>query len=524
MKINFSNQFQALADRYGEREALVNVERNRRFTFAELHRVSNQIINMLRDSLGLKEGDRFVNILENDNMALLHIPTIFKGNITGAFTNFRDSLDEHSGQIDFARPKVVFIENVLLDSHYAMLRERNITVVCMDPIDKPRESLHYFWDLVNAASTDNPNIEIDDREHPVLIRFTGGTTGKGKPALYCADNWFGLRDTIYALDDSNWDSTSRMLHIAPISHGSGMFFTPGFFVGGCNITLNEPDLVRYCKTIEKERISHAMMVPTLLYRLLELSEAETCDLSTLKAMIYGAAPMSPAKLKLLQEKFGNIFVQVYGSTEHFAIALSLSKAAHKVDETTEHRLASAGQVTAGVEVVVVDDDGQALPRGEIGEMWLRSRGTCMGYLDNPEKTACEFSNGFWKSGDVGYIDEQGFAFIVDRKKDMIISGGFNIYATEVESVINSHEAVLMSAVVGVPHEDWGESVLAEVMLRDGMTLEENELIALVKDALGSYKAPKKINVVDQLPLSSVGKVLRKDVRKKYWEGKARGVG
>ncbi len=524
MKINFSNQFQALADRYGECEALVNVERDRRFTFAELHRVSSQIINMMRDTLGLKAGDRFVNILDNDNMALLHVPTIMKGDITGAFTNYRDSVDEHTWQVDFAKPKLAFIENALIDSHYAMLRERNVTVICMDPIDEPREGLHYFWELVNAASTENPNIEIDEREHPILIRFTGGTTGKGKPALYCADNWFGLRDSIYALDESNWNSESRMLHLAPISHGSGMFFVPPFFVGGCNITLNEPDLVRYCQTIERERVSHAMLVPTILYRLLELPQAQKSDLSTLQNMFYGAAPMSPAKLKLLQEKFGNIFIQVYGSTEHFCLGLSLSKADHCVDEKTEERLASAGRITAGVEVLVMDDDGQPLATGELGEFWLRSRGTCLGYLDNPEKTAEEFCNGFWKSGDVGYVDEQGFAFIVDRKKDMIISGGFNIYATEVEAVINAHEAILMSAVVGVPHEEWGESVHAEVMLRDEMTLDERELIAQVKGTLGSYKAPKTVTVVDQLPVSAVGKVLRKDVRKKYWQNTGRHVG
>jgi acyl-CoA synthetase (AMP-forming)/AMP-acid ligase II len=267
-----------------------------------------------------------------------------------------------------------------------------------------------------------------------------------------------------------------------------------------------------------------MMVPTLLYRLLELPDAHSSDLSTLQNMFYGAAPMSPSKLKKLQAQFGNIFIQVYGSTEHFCLALSLSKADHCVDARTESRLASAGRITAGVEVVVMDDEGKPIPKGQLGEFWLRSRGTCLGYLDSPEKTAEEFSRGYWKSGDLGYIDEQGFAFIVDRKKDMIISGGFNVYATEVEAVINSHEAILMSAVVGVPHEEWGEAVHAEVMLRQGRTLDHNELIAWVKNSLASYKTPKTITVVDQLPMSAVGKMLRKDVRHKYWQNTERQVG
>jgi len=528
MKINFSSQFQALADRYGESEALVNVERDRRFSFIQLHRISNQIINMMRDRFKLKAGDRFINILENDNMALLHLPTILKGDVTGAFTNFRDSIDEHRWQIDYAKPKLAFIETCLIDSHYDMLNEQGTVVVCMDPIPetgaKPRDNLYYFWDLLSDASSDNPNIEIDDREHPILIRFTGGTTGKGKPALYCADNWLCLRDATYTFEDHCWGPQSRMLHIAPISHGSGLLICSPFSLGGCNLTLNEPDLIEYCRTIERERVTHAMLVPTILYRLLEMPEAKAADLSSLQNMFYGAAPMSPSKLKLLQQKFGNIFIQIYGSTEHICLALSLSKADHCVDEHTEKRLASAGRITAGVEVLVMDEQGQPVETGEIGEFWLRSRGTCLVYLDNPEKTAEEFSNGYWKSGDIGYIDADGFAFIVDRKKDMIISGGFNIYATEVEAVINRHEAIFMSAVVGVPHEDWGEAVHAEVMLREQMSLDEQELIVMVKEALGSYKAPKTVTVVEQLPVSPVGKVLRKDVRAKYWKNTDRGVG
>jgi fatty-acyl-CoA synthase len=525
MKINFSNHMQALADKFGDREALVNVERNRRYSFQELHRLTNRITNMMSDKLALGEGDCFLNILDNDNMALLHFPTIFKGAATGVFTNYRDSLDEHSWQLDYARPKVVFVENALLDSHYSMLRNHGATVVCMDPISEQREGLFYFWDLLEGVSEANPNIDIDDREHTVLIRFTGGTTGKGKPAAYSIDNWLGSRDSFYALPDSDWSCDSRFLHIAPISHGSALLLLPSLYAGTCSVTLNEPDLVRYCQTIERERISHSMLVPTILYRLLELAEAHETDLSSLQTMYYGAAPMSPAKLKLLQQKFGNIFVQIYGSTEHCTASLTLSKAAHCLESgTDEQRLASAGQPVSGIEVVVMDDAGQPVTPGEVGEIWLRSRATIQGYHNNPEKTAEEFVDSFWKSGDMARMDEQGFIYIVDRKKDMIISGGFNIYATEVEAVVNSHPAIFMSAVVGVPHEDWGEAVHAEVMLREGTSIDEKQLIDYVKENLGKYKAPKTVTVVKQLPTSAVGKVLRRSVRDKYWQDSGRKVG
>ncbi|MEW5008795.1 MAG: AMP-binding protein [Cycloclasticus sp.] len=525
MKINFSDHFQSLCYQHGDREAIVNVERNRRYNFQQFHLLTNQVVNMMRDKLSLRDGDCFLNILDNDNMSLLHVTTIFKGDATGAFANYRDSIEEHRWQVECVKPKVVFVENSLLSSHTEMLKQQGALIVCMDPLDKPQAGVQYFWDLLDGVSDDNPGIEIDDREHVALIRFTGGTTGKGKPAMYCVDNWLSIRDSFYVQPDKVWNEQTRLLHLAPISHGSGLLWLAAFYAGGCNLTMNEPDLLRYCQTIEIEKVNSAMLVPTILYRLLELPEASSFDLASLHTMFYGAAPMSPAKLSLLQQKFGNIFIQIYGSTEHPAIALSLSKLDHRV-ETPEAkaRLASAGRVTAGVELVIKDDGGKTLDVHEVGEIWVRSRGTIQGYLNSPEQTAAEITNGYWRSGDVGYKDEQGYVFLVDRKKDMIISGGFNVYATEVESAINGHSAVFMSAVVGVPHDEWGEAVHAEVMLREGQTLDQQELIDFVKEQLGSYKAPKTILLVDELPMSVVGKVLRRNVREKYWQDSGRRIG
>lgn len=525
MKINFSDQFETLAAKHGDREALVNVERNRRYTFTELHKLTNQIVNMISGTLSLGEGDRFINILHNDNMALLHVLTILKANATGVFTNSRDSLDEHISQVDLVEPKVAFIENALLDSHYPMLRARGVTVVCMDPIDESREGLLYFWDLLEGVSDKNPNIEIDDCDHMMLIRFTGGTTGKGKAAYYCPQNWLCIKDSFYAMPDSDWEASSRLLHISPISHGTMLPLMPCFFSGGCSVTLNEPDLAKFCQTVEREKITHSFSVPTVLYRLLELPQALESDLSSLRSVFYGAAPMSPSKLKLLQEKFGNIFIQVYASTEHLPISLSLSKQAHQLEGPEgESKLSAIGQVVSGIEVILMDDNGQPVEVGSPGEIWMRSRGTIDGYYKNPEATEAEFIDGYWKSGDIAYQDDQGFIFMIDRKKDMIITGGFNVYSVEVESAINAHEAVLNCAVIGVPHEEWGESVHAEVILRDSMSVDEKELIAFVKEKLGGYKSPKSIKYVDQLPVSAVGKVLRREVRDKYWKKNERQLG
>jgi acyl-CoA synthetase (AMP-forming)/AMP-acid ligase II len=343
--------------------------------------------------------------------------------------------------------------------------------------------------------------------------------------MYCADNWLMCRDSYFALPDPAWSPDCRVLHLAPITHGSGMLVLPTLFKGGCTVTMNAPDLEAWCDHIAREKINMAMMVPTLLYRLLAMDESTPQRLASLETVYYGAAPMSPSKLTDLQAAFGNIFVQAYGSTEHVGVALSMSKADHLVENFSDDaHLASAGRPVPGVEVQIMDDDGNPVTRGETGEIWLRSRAICLGYFGSPEQTASEFEDGFWKSGDLGRMDEQGFVYIVDRKKDMIISGGFNIYANEVEAAINSHPAVLMSAVVGKPHEEWGEAIHAEVMLKEGETVTPDKLQAYVRSELGGYKTPKTIDVVAELPVSVVGKVLRRKVREKYWAETNRKVG
>ena len=512
MKANFACLTAQIAMQHRDREALVNIERNRRFTHEQLHRFTNRVANMLRERLGLRRGDTYLCILENDNLSLLHAWTALKGEAAACWTNFRDSIDEHRWQIDFIRPKVVFIENTLIDGYFAMLQERGITVVCMDPPASPRPGLLCFEDLIEGVPDTDPGVESDVIQDVLVYRFTGGTTGKSKCAQYTMDNWLANRDSFYA-GAENWiDAGTRYIHMAPISHGSGLGLLPALFRGGCTVTQNAPDLRQWCRNVQEHRITTAMMVPTLLYRLLDLPEATSYDLSSLTTCFYGAAPMSPNKLRALQQRFGNIFVQAYGSTECMQRVAVLTKADHAT--VSDERLGSAGRVTGQAEVVIVDEAGQPVAPGVTGEIWLRSRAVISGYYNNPEGTAAEFENGFWKSGDLGYLDEEGFLFIVDRKKDMIITGGFNVYAIEVEGALSAHPAVAISAVVGVPDEQWGEIVHAEVVLKPGCEVSAEALIEHVKGRIGRFKAPKSIVFVDEIPVSVVGKVQRRQVREK----------
>jgi fatty-acyl-CoA synthase len=523
-RMNFCRVMAAMALRYKDNVAIVNVERNRRYTFAEYHRLTNRIANMCRDTLGLRKGDTAMLILDNDNFSIIHLPAILKQEAAFVFANLRDGPEESARQIDYVQAKAVFVETRMIDVYYDLLKSRGCMIITMDRRPGIPNDVLCFWDLVETASDADNDVALDVREHIVRLHFTSGTTGLGKCGTYTPSHFFACNDSFYIHPDFGFDEAARYLALAPLSHAAGMPFLAAFFTGGATYTLNVPDLATWCKTLQEERITHSLLVPTLLYRLIEMNSAELYDLSSLRTLVYGAAPIAPAAVGRLIEQFGRIFVQLYGASEAVMCVSVLGKRDHDTgNEAALRRLGSAGRITPGVELIIADDEGRPLPVGAIGEIWIRSRATIGGYYRNPEATAAEFADGFWKSGDLGYVDEGGYLFIVDRKKDMIITGGFNVYAVEVEAALSEHPAVVMSAVVGVPHREWGEAVHAEVILRKEMTVPADELIDHVKTRLGSYKVPKTIKFVDELPLSPVGKVLRRQVKERYWAGQDRRV-
>ncbi len=525
MKLNFGRMLRQHCLHHADALALVNVERKRRYTFREYHRLTNRVANMMRTTLGLGRGDTVAFILENDSLSLVHYLMVLKQESTCAYTNYRDAFEEHLWQVDHIEAKAVFVEAASLDTYYDALRSRGCTIVVIDPPALPRAGVVSFWDAVNAASDAETGVELDDRKHVAILRFTGGTTGRGKCVMYTPDNLMCIHETRLAYGpEPDLRPGLRCLHMLPLSHAVIALFAVTFMAGGTNYTLNAADLDAWCRVIEAERITHTGAVPTLLYRLLDLPAAQRADLSSLAYIGYGAAPINPAKLGALIERFGPIFAQVYSASENFIAATALDRTEHILKtERDARRLSSAGRPGPGTEVRICDDAGNDVPPGATGEAWLRSRATVKGYYGNPEATAAEFQGGFWKSGDLGTMDEDGYLYIVDRKKDMIITGGFNVYASEVEDALASHPAVLMAAVVGVPHPEWGEAVHAEVVLRDAARIDEADLIAHVRAKLGGHKPPKSIAFVAQLPLSPAGKIVRRLVKEKYWKGQPRGV-
>jgi fatty-acyl-CoA synthase len=281
----------------------------------------------------------------------------------------------------------------------------------------------------------------------------------------------------------------------------------------------------FFSTVEQHKITCTMLVPVMLYFLLDAPRSATADMSSMETIFYGASPMSPARLAEGIEKWGQIFYQFFGQSEAPMVLANMKKKEH--DLSKPERLASCGRPTPWVHMALLDENNQQVPKGEPGEICIRGPLVMKGYKDMPEQTAEAFAGGWLHTGDVGRLDEDGFLYIVDRTKDMIVTGGFNVFPREVEDVLGMHEAVGQVVVIGVPDEQWGEAVKAVVVLKPGYEASDDMISAmqaLVKDAKGSVQSPKSIDFVDGIPLTPVGKPDKKAVRAQYWQDSDRSVG
>jgi acyl-CoA synthetase (AMP-forming)/AMP-acid ligase II len=304
------------------------------------------------------------------------------------------------------------------------------------------------------------------------------------------------------------------LALAPLTHAAGVLCFPVLALGGRIVVMPKPDIGRFLALVEEERITHTFLPPTLIYMLLGHEDVQKTDLSSLQCFWYGAAPMSTARLQEALEVIGPVMAQLFGQSEAPMMVSMLAPAEHFDGDGTvaTRRLASAGRPAPLVQVGIMDSHGTLLETGERGEIVVKSSLVMAGYYKDAEATAQASRFGWHHTGDVGYLDDEGYLFIVDRLKDMIITGGFNVYSAEVEQALMQHPAVRDCAVIGLPDEKWGERVEAVVELKPGEAVELPVLIAFVKERIGSVKAPKRITLSPELPRSRVGKVLKAEVR------------
>ncbi len=309
------------------------------------------------------------------------------------------------------------------------------------------------------------------------------------------------------------------LAVAPITHAAGLMTSIFSAVGGTTIIQESFEPIEVLKAIEKHRVTHIFFPPTAYYTLLDAAKSSTFDLSSLKQILIAAAPVSPAKLKEGIEVFGPVVCQCYGQAEAPMLISMLSPTvlADAVKGKYSERVLSCGEVTSCTDVAILDDDGRRLPIGEKGEICCRGPLVTPGYFEKASATSDVRKYGWHHTGDIGYLDEYNFLYIVDRKKDMIITGGFNVFATEVEAPILEIEEVLECAVIGVPDERWGEKVTAIVVLKVPGSISEENIIEVIKPKLGSVKTPKTIQFWNSIPKTAVGKTDKKLIREEFWK-------
>ena len=434
-----------------------------------------------------------------------------------------------------------------LDDHAYVLQDAGIETLVVDPVlagrardlqDKVPNLQRVLTfgpsevgeDLVALAAKEQPvplaPVDLPD-DHVVSVTYTGGTTGRPKGVVGTARSIAAM--TTVQLAEWEWPEAPRFLMCTPLSHAGAAFFLPVLMAGGSMVVLPKFDPGEVLEAIEKHRISATMLVPSMLYALLDHPDADTRDLSSLETVYYGAAAINPVRLGEAVRRWGPVFAQYYGQSECPMVITYLARADHDPDRHPE-RLASCGRPSAFLRTALLGEDDQPVPAGEPGEICVAGPVLADGYWNLPEETAATFRDGWLRTGDVARADEHGFWYIVDRTKDMIVTGGFNVFPREVEDVAAEHPAVAQVGVIGVPDERWGEAVTAVVVLRSGTPDDDEtrsriaaEIQESVKERKGSVHAPKQVLFTETLPLTGLGKPDKKALRAQYWEGRDRAV-
>jgi len=494
---------------YGDSTALVF--RDRRKSFKEVNERMNRYANALL-VLGLQRGDRVALMQYNSDKWIEGFGAQAKIGICTVPVNARLSADEAAWILNDSEANAfVFRENLIgLADRIKPMAPTVEHFICVsdEPVEKPDYMLD-FDELIAGAGPADPPVKAE-LEDMILMMYTSGTTGKPKGVISCHDNFTQgmiVNHLVNQLRDMK--KGDKYLAVTPLTHMAQGFVWPTWIRGGTTVILDQFNPEDYLRTIEKEKVNYSILAPTLIIMLSEHPGAGRYDLSSLKLIWYAASPMPTAAARRAVEVFGPVFAQMYGLTENQMVCTML------LPEDHLKKPGSCGHVMVNCEVRVAGKDGRELPPGEPGELVIRTPGIMKGYWKNPVATRDTLVNGWLHSGDIGRMDKDGYFYIMDRKKDMIISGGFNVYPAEVEDCLFEHPAVQAACVIGVPDPKWVEAVKAVVVLRPGDRVTAEELIQHCKDRIAHFKAPKTVHFVEDLPVSATGKVLRRVVREKY---------
>ncbi|GAB7543921.1 AMP-binding protein [Cupriavidus sp. 8B] len=493
---------------------------DRALTYRELDERSNRLANALL-ALGLAKGDR-VAIQSRNRPELVEIEcALYKAGLVKAALNPRFTAAEASDVAENCTPRILFAGPGY--TSYSPETAGFGSVETFIAIGKSADGYGDYEALLASASPAPLDIAPQPDDLAVL-HFSSGSTGKIKAAMQSYGNRLAaLRKMLLSMDKPARPG-DRLALIGPITHASGMLMQPYLYTGATLVLFDKFEPAHFLAEVARQRITHVFMVPAMINMLLTEPTLASADLSSLKTLAYGAAPMAPARIREAWERIGPVLSQGYGASESTSGVTRLSTADHA--DALAHRperLASCGRALGETEVRVVDEQGVEVAGDDIGELVIRGEDVFHGYWGEPELTREVLADGWLRTGDLARVDEQGYIYLVDRKKDMIISGGFNVYPTEVEATLYQHPDVMEACVISVPDDTWGESVKAVVALRPGRQGSAEDLIAHCRARIADYKSPRTIDFVTELPKNASGKLARKLVREPYWQGVSRRV-
>jgi len=491
----------------------------KRFTFTQLTERVNRLANALT-RLGVAKGDCVALLQINCNECIEAYFAVAKLGAIYVPLNFRAKGNELTYMLNTADAKVALVGDRYIDL-VDSIRKDLTSVTEFISIDGPREGWKDYAGLLASGSDEDVFTDIDDDDITILM-YTAGTTGFPKGVMLSHNSF-----SIYVLENvtpADPMTDEKNILTVPLYHVAGIQAMMAAIYGGRTMVMERQfEPVEWMGLVQQEKVDRAMMVPTMLKQLLDHPDFEKYDLSSLRVITYGAAPMPLPVIRKAMEVFPGVnFINAFGQTETASTITTLGPEDHVLSGTEEEkeaklkRLSSIGRPMSDVEMRIVDEENNPLPVGEVGEIVARGPRVMSGYWKEEDKTARTIdSEGWVHTGDMGYVDEAGYYFLAGRNTDMIIRGGENISPEEVEAVLHQHDAIEEAAVIGVPDDEWGEVPVCVIVVKEGMTATEEEIMEHCRQALASYKRPRSVFFSEELPRNQLGKVLKRELREKH---------
>ena len=498
------------AQLYPDKVAFCEVATGRQWTFKEQNEVVNKLCNALY-GLGLEKGDRAA-VLAGDLIEYCQIAMIGKAGLTYVPINWRLKASEAAYIINQSGAKVLFVDEAHVDTVRSIKKDipEVSHVICIN--GSPADMINYD-DFIATASPEDPGVDVMENDILGLV-YTSGTSALPKGTVQTHKKAIGIgriqaREPAFRHDDT-------FLGVLPLFHVAMLNVQFSKYIVGITQYIMRFETKAVMETIQKYKITTFQAVPTMVINMTEHPDRPNYDLSSLRILVYVGSAMPAEAAKRAWKAFGPILYQVYGATEGGGTILKAedhAKALSSPDK--EHILNSAGRPILGCTMKIVDENDKEIPVGTMGEICFHNNTIVDEYWNKPEETAETFKDGWYHTGDMGKLDEEGYLYILDRKKDIIVSGGENVSSRDVEDVILTHSTVLECAAIGVPSERWGEEVKVIVVLRQGMTVTPEEIIDYCQDKMAGYKRPKSVEIWEELPKNPSGKILKKEIRAKY---------